>query len=89
MTQALQHEVLEVEHAIASRPSRGAQELQCIGVTIEKIWVLAQIRDDLAGADLDRPHGRRKGPANRLWLVLRTIGHVYFRRTAPTGGCET
>jgi hypothetical protein len=58
-------------------------------VAIEKIWVLAQIRDDLRGADLDRPHGRREGPANWLWLVLRTIGHVYFRRTAPTGGYRT
>jgi hypothetical protein len=38
--------------------------------------MLAQIGDDLAGADLDRPHRRGKGAANRLWLVLRTIGHV-------------
>ena len=76
MAQALQHEVLEVEHAIASRASRCAQQLQCIGVAIEKIRVLAKIRDDLACTDLDRPHGRGKGAANRLWLVLRTIGHV-------------
>ena len=76
MAQTLQHKVLKIEHAIAGRASRSAQQPQSIGVAIKEIGMLAQIGHDLAGADVDRPYGRRKRAANRLWLVLRTIGHV-------------
>jgi hypothetical protein len=52
-------------------------------MAIEEIGMLAQIGLDLAGTDLARPHGRGKTAADRLWLVLRTIGHVYSRGAAP------
>jgi hypothetical protein len=45
--------------------------------------MLAQIGDDLARADLGRQHWRRQTAAQRLRLILRTIGHAYFRGAAP------
>ena len=75
--------MLEIEDAVAGSPAGGAQQPQRIGVAVEEIGMLAQIGDDLAGADLGRPHGRRQTAAQRLRLVLRTIGHAYFRGAAP------
>src|SRR5437763_1046175 len=61
----------------------GAQQVQRIRVAVEEIGMLAQIGDDVASADLGRPHGRRQTAAQRLRLVLRTIGHAYFRGAPP------
>jgi hypothetical protein len=74
---------LEIENAVAGVPARGAQQPQRVRVAVEKIRMLAQIGDNLAGADLDRPHRRRQTAAQRLRLILRTIGHAYFRGAAP------
>jgi hypothetical protein len=52
-------------------------------VAVEEIRMLAQIGDNLARADLGRPHRRRQTAARRLRLILRTIGHAYFRGAAP------
>jgi hypothetical protein len=52
-------------------------------VTVEKIGMLAQIGNDLPGADLGGPQRRGQAAAERLRLVLRTIGHVYFRGAEP------
>jgi hypothetical protein len=52
-------------------------------VAVEEIGMLAQIGDDLAGAELGRPHRRRQTAAQRLRLILRAIGHAYFRGAAP------
>ncbi len=81
--QSLQHEMLEIEDAVADDPAGGAQQSQRIRVAVEEIGMLAQIGDDLAGADLGRPHRRRQTAAQRLRLILRTIGHAYFRGVAP------
>jgi hypothetical protein len=45
-------------------------------VAVKEIRMLAQIRDDLARADLGRPHRCRQTAAQRLRLILRTIGHA-------------
>jgi hypothetical protein len=75
--------MLEIEDAVDGGPAGSAQQLQGIRVPVEEIGMLAQIGDDLAGADLGRPHGRRQTAAQRLRLILRTIGHAYFRGAAP------
>ena len=75
--------MLEIEDAVAGDPAGGAQQSQRIRVAVEKIRMLAQIGDDLAGTDLGRPHRRRQTGAQRLRLILRTIGHAYSRGAAP------
>ena len=45
-------------------------------MAVEEIGMLAQIGNDVAGADLARLRRQRAAGAGRLWLVLRTIGHV-------------
>jgi hypothetical protein len=52
-------------------------------MAVEEVRMLAQISDDLAGADLGRPHRGRQTAAQRLRLILRTIGHAYSRSAAP------
>ena len=72
--QALEHEMLEIEHAVAVVAARRAQQVQRVGMVFEKIRMLAQIGDDIGGAGDARPVRRRLSAAERLWLVLRTIG---------------
>ena len=81
--QSLQHEALEVKDAVPGEPAGGAQQVQRIRVAVEEIGMLAQIGDDVASADLGRPHRGRQTTAQRLRLVLRTIGHAYFRGAPP------
>ena len=67
VAQPLEHEMLKIEHPVAVLPGRGAQQPQRVGMAVEKIGMLAQVGDDLAGADLARPRGRagrRRGPAS-------------------------
>jgi hypothetical protein len=45
--------------------------------------MLAQIGDHLTRTDLRRSHRRRQAAAQRLRLILRTVGHAYFRDAAP------
>ena len=52
-------------------------------MAVEEIGMLAQVGDDLAGANLGRRHRRRQAAAQRFRLILRTIDHVYFRAAAP------
>jgi hypothetical protein len=80
--------MLKIENPVARLTGGGSQQLERVGMAIEEIGMLAQIGFDLARADFGRPHGRGKAAADRLWLVLRTIGHVYFRGAAPERGPE-
>ena len=64
-------------------PGGSPQQPQRIGVAFEKIGMLAQIGDDLARTDLGRPQGCGKTAADRFRLILRTIGHGYFRGATP------
>ena len=76
MAQTLEHETLKIEHTVAVLASGGAQQPQGIWMPIEKIGVLAQIGNDIAGADLAGLRRLRAAGAGRLWLVLRTVSHV-------------
>lgn len=80
--------MLKIEHPVAGLASRGTQQTQGVGVAVEKIGMLAQIGDDFAGADLARPRRRSAAAADRLWLILRAVGHVYSRGAAQERGPE-
>ncbi len=71
---ALEHEMLKVEHVLAVVAARRAQQMQRVGMFFEKIRVLAQIGDDISGAGAAGPARCRIADAERLWLILRTIG---------------
>jgi hypothetical protein len=88
MAQTLEHEMLKIEHTVAVLASGGAQQPQGIWMPIEKIGVLAQVGNDVARADLARPRRRGTATADRLWLVLRTVGQCQFRGIAPRRGPE-
>src|SRR6516225_2470974 len=57
-------------------------------MAVEKIGMLAQVSHHLAGTDFARPRRRGPGGADRLRLILRTVGHVYARGLAATAGPE-
>jgi len=45
--------------------------------------MLAQIGNDVVGTDIARLRRQRAAGAGRLWLVLGTVSHVYFRPATP------
>jgi hypothetical protein len=45
-------------------------------MAIEKIGMLAQVGHHLASTDFRRPRRRWAAGADRLRLILRTVGHV-------------
>ena len=75
MAQAFEHEMLEIEHPIAGRPARRTQQVQRVGMAFKEIRMVAQIGDDIGGAGGARLSRLQDSPAERLWLVLRTVGH--------------
>ena len=52
--QTLQHEMLEIEHAVAGLAARRPHQPQGFGMPLEEIRMLAQIGDDVVSADLAR-----------------------------------
>jgi hypothetical protein len=65
VAQTLEHKMLEVEHRIAAVAHRCFQELQGVGMPIEKIGMFAQIGNDIGGAGRSRLAGRRFAAAQR------------------------
>jgi hypothetical protein len=88
MAEPLEHEMLKIEHPVASWASRRAQQPQSVGVAVEKVGMLAQISHDFAGTDVAQPRRRGAVAADRLRLVLRSVGHVYSRGAVPEHGPE-
>jgi hypothetical protein len=74
-TQTLEQKVLEIEHIVTSVAGRWSHQPQSLRMPIEKIGMLAQVGDDVAGADRARLRRQGAAGAGRLWLVLRAISH--------------
>ena len=68
--------MLKIEDPVAVLARRGAQQLQRVGMAIEKIRVLAQVGHNVASADLGRTRSGGAAGADRLRFVLRSVGHV-------------
>ena len=83
VAQPFEHEMLEIEDAVAELAARRAQQAQCLGMPVEKIGMTAQIGDDVAGTEFARQCRRRTATANRFRLVLRTVGHGSLNAARP------
>ena len=74
--QPLEHEVLKIEHVFADLAGWSAQRPQYLGVTVEKIGIVAEVGQNLAQTNFARAGGLGTAAPNWSWLVVRMIDHV-------------